>query len=1394
MPQPGIYDFLFSRSWLNPDPLLKFLLPICLVCLLMQTAPAQNYLPVARLFGVEDGLPHRQVNSVAQDRRGFIWVATNAGVARIDGLRFKIFNKADNGLRTDTIHRIMEDAAGRLWLISAKHPEWNQRNIVSVDVLDPMNGQVIPLEEYIRDKPPVPLEYFLYNGIRSAPDQPGTLFFGTQNPGGWVSWHPEKGWKRVAVPSIPNLLPLLITPEGGMIAQDCDAAFFRRTLVELDARGKVLRFFRGADGRDLSILTGGGEKSVFAMESDPAAAGASVYWEIKPGADKTRLHLSVPRNRLPQWSRSLLVEVEPGAVWLSDYEIFDRPGKILLDLLAQFPTVNNKTARAYLRDRNGGIWLANDFGLELIEIRKDHFRRFLFDENARTGSAVACRGIVQNGKNLWVNSEAPFGGLQRIDLFSGRVFPSQLLRGSCYALSPDSSGNIWSGQTGTDAPFLVKVDPVSGGILAQIPFKYSVPWSVFPVRRDQLWVGMEEGLALLDPATGQLSRPDTRNFPELDKATVLYIAPDHPGMVWLCTSRGFYKMTPSGKIVGRFWSGGQGENWLPCENLYHFYEDREGVFWLGTADKGLVRWDMKTGEKQVFSRKNGLLNDFVYAVYEDDFGHLWLPTDLGIAQFDKKNRTVRRTWLPADGVAQNEFNRISHCRGTDGTLYFGGLNGITAFHPKDFYGLSDPGPGEADASGKKLVLSDFQLFSGASGKLENQTAVLLAGGEITMQPDDRYFQLEFALLDFFSPKKVAYFYQIEGMDADWNALTEPVLRLSSLPSGSHRLKIRAQSADGLWAENELDFKLIVLPPFYLRWWFLVLVVAAILAGVWFWTKWRTAQLRRNQAFLEAEISRQTGTIRQQSEQLRKLDAAKSRFFTNITHEFRTPLTVMLGMAGQIRKEPQKHLARGIELIERNGKSLLRLVNQLLDIAKLESDSFRLQLRQSDIVPYLRYLTESVQSFAEQKNCALQFSSPLESLMMDYDPEQIKQVFVNLLSNAIKFTPAGGHIEVRATSAAGYLQVEVQDTGIGIPEYELPHIFDRFYQADNAHARQGQGTGIGLAHARELVKRMGGSISAVSVPAEGSCFTISLPVTNRSEKRDVRSENIDIMETENEAESEAVRSTNSHPLTLSPSYPLPSHRSLLLIEDNPDVVAYLKTCLESSYQLDIAENGRIGIEKALEHIPDLIISDVMMPEKDGYEVCDTLKNDERTSHIPIVLLTAKADSASRITGLRRGADAYLSKPFDPEELLVQLEMLLERQKRMIAYFSKNAATTPVEAETSEQKATYETESAFIGKVRIIIEDNFADEDFALPQLCRELNMSRSQLFRKMKALVDISPSDFIRSHRLEKARQLLETEDITVSEVAWQVGYKDVSHFSKSFQEMFGFLPSAVRRG
>lgn len=535
----------------------------------------------------------------------------------------------------------------------------------------------------------------------------------------------------------------------------------------------------------------------------------------------------------------------------------------------------------------------------------------------------------------------------------------------------------------------------------------------------------------------------------------------------------------------------------------------------------------------------------------------------------------------------------------------------------------------------------------------------------------------------------------------------------------------------------------------------------------------------------------------EAERLQELNDFKSRFFTNITHEFRTPLTVMLGMSEQLAKDEKDEPKRKqLGLIKRNGENLLHLINQLLDLAKLESSTLKMNYIQGDVLSFVKYIAESLHSLANAQNLMLLVESKQGEIIMDYDPERFLQIIHNLLSNAIKFTPSGGKVVLRVTSEGfetlptlKMLNISVTDTGAGIPPDELPHIFERFFQAKNQeHAspslsgRVGVGSGgagIGLSLTRELVKAMGGEISVESTVGVGTTFLVKLPIANKEA-----------------FVSEGV--TSSHPLTtptgllsvgLTSSHPVTAP-TILLIEDNPDVVEYLTACLKGQYQLDFAYNGQAGIEKALETVPDLIISDVMMPFKDGFEVLETLKNDERASHIPIVLLTAKADAQSRLAGLRRGADAYLSKPFYQEELLVTVANLLESRRKLQLKYQQNilAPVVDVPAEPSA-----DLEDAFLQNIRAIIEANYADDTFGLPQLCQKIGMSRSQLFRKMKALTDIAPSDLIRSHRLNKAKVLLKSGTFNVAEVAWEVGFKDPSYFSKLYQEEFGVGPSATRK-
>lgn len=547
---------------------------------------------------------------------------------------------------------------------------------------------------------------------------------------------------------------------------------------------------------------------------------------------------------------------------------------------------------------------------------------------------------------------------------------------------------------------------------------------------------------------------------------------------------------------------------------------------------------------------------------------------------------------------------------------------------------------------------------------------------------------------------------------------------------------------------------------------------------------------------EVEISRRAAMARELeriNEQLRDLDAMKSHFFTNISHEFRTPLTVISGMADQLQENPDRWFSQGIRMIKRSSASLLDLVNQILDLAKLESGNLQLRMVQGNVVQYLTYILESFHALAEQKNIQLEFHSGKTDLMMDYDPERLLRIVSNLLSNAVKYTPEGGKVTLAVESrqgtdpqyegagpaGSGHLLITVSDSGIGIPEEQLPYIFDRFYQVLPADGGDNRGTGIGLSLTRELIHLMNGRITVNSAIGQGTTFQIQLPIHREAKETATLPDRIPV-------EPAPLSESLSHDPLL-PDDTLTGNRpSLLIVEDNPDIAEYLRACLESQYELLIARDGQAGIELAIEEVPDLIISDVMMPRKDGFELCRTLKTDERTSHIPVVLLTAKADQESKIEGLTRGADAYLTKPFNKQELMVRLEQLLALRRKLQERYKNLEAFTPSEDEAIQQ------EDAFLKKVRREVEENIDNENMSISSLSRAIGVSRSQLHNKISALTGRSPSVFVRTIRLYKAKELLKNSDLNISQIAFEVGFRDPAYFSRTFSEEFGLSPKEMR--
>ncbi|MCB9297947.1 MAG: response regulator [Lewinellaceae bacterium] len=1163
---------------------------------------AQEYIARVEYFGVEDGLSHRQVNAIFQDSRGYMWMGTLNGLNRFDGYSFRSYTKEKDGLPFNEILAIAEDADGWLWL-SGKRGE-------GIYLFHPDRGEGRSLAAQFGQTGPEFASDTFISYIVQAPD--GAVWLSALGAGRLYRYHPADGIRAIPVQGVQNIQPVYFASDKTIWALTENGIPLR-----LNPTGEVLQRL---DQIRQGSIWGISENGILGYQRTDEPKRDCYYFDTE----------GVPVSYRP-WGFASVQGAFPSPIFPFDtsgtFVIYDRlmdaRGNELARWAFEHHGPNNFFWRCFYKDRAGRYWLGDDFGCYMLQLKKNRFQHFFHRKGAEPGQGKAVRGILATAGQLYANLED--NGLFGIDFQSGqsRLIASAGPGRGVGGLALAKSGSLWSGAENE----LVRIGPARPAMeRMEVPFN---SWAFCEDERGIMWIGTsDKGLFTLAPGAA-VPEPFTRynGFDGLSSAFVLYIRQDESGTLWACTNNGFYKIDPDKGVLARYWSGGEGPYFLPADNFLHFYTDNGGTFWFATAN-GLLRagsksrdggslepvWDERTGK--VFDRAFGLPNDFIYAVYEDRQSKLWMPTDMGIIRMDKKTEAVK-TYFVSDGITHNEFNRGAHFRDEKGHLYFGGLNGITAFDPKE---LNEQLDARADVP---LVLTAFQQMDGRSGRIMDRTKELLDTRQIVLRPGDRFFNLELALLSFEEPTLIQYAWKMEGLDKDWNYQNERQLNIAGLPYGSYTLLLKAKAADGQWSNNELAFNIRVLRPWYLQRWFLalsiLLTISSVLAYIWL----RNRQLIREQKKLQTLVARATEQIEQdkqiiakQAEGLRRLDKVKSNFFINTSHELRTPLTVILGMTEKLLSEGGDAASGPLQLIRRNGRSLLDLVNQLLDLAKAENNQLKTNLVQGDMANYVRYIAESFHSMANHRNVILRSETRLPGLVMDFDPEKIRQILSNLISNALKFTPSGGEIVLCLDKAESdgvrFMILEVSNTGEGIAPEDLPRIFDRFYQAEH-NANKAGGTGIGLALTRELVKLLGGSISATSELGKGAAFSVRLPISNSSALWD--------MDSEWQAGRGEQLLPETYNLLLPDSPPPETGDSLLIIEDNPDVSAFLRLCLQGHYTLHFADNGRAGIGLALEIVPDLILSDVMMPEKDGFEVVETLKKDERTSHIPIVLLTA-----------------------------------------------------------------------------------------------------------------------------------------------------------------------------
>ncbi len=1347
---------------------LKFLLIVVIICRLPSPTAAQSHYTY-ELINEETRASFGAVHNLYQDSLGRLWLGHyGKGLEIFDGFRIQPV-EAGVDYSFAVQQQVFEAARGKLYLNSAKQ----------IYVFDPLQHRVtdsIPVEgratlDYIEVEETTGHIWGI-SPLSQDPDDRRRryqLYFSSG----------ADSLKRMALPTLQTYgEPVVKTFSGGCIVKDTAG------LALLDASGRVQRQLR-LPASELALMT----NKTLDMDQQNRLWG---YRELLPSRDLMVFYVD-----LTDWSVHDFLQIPYlQVVSKSAIEEFNyRKGEDLGP--ARFDLIRFVDHQLYLAGDVNFIQVDVHTGQQLrinqyILQQKPGIGEFRYVQDMLVDRAGLLFVAMQSGLGKWMHQPDAFHIIPRI---STRGFAEDE-QGRIYGAN---GFKVYGPRTGISR-YEPRKDTAAWLELPFFPYWYSVVYRAgrlyFDLKALDWETGAFESFKNI-PYSGNTRSAGTTNHllvgtqiwtagwgddqiniydlqslafqksipvPALEGTLVdlndMYLRPSDQ-TVWLGTfGQGVFVFSREGELLHHLSIKPDSKVVLPNNIVSSFYEDQQQNMWLGHS----------SGISMVYPGFSGVQHFSIdasrpdyYIVYgilpEDQDRFLWLSTNHGIFRFDQLTELFMD--FPLNPMVMDvEYNRTSYLRAQDGRLYFGGTDMKSknvAFYPKEVieYYL-DEEKGKAP-----IFISQFSRYDGRTGQLTVHNQGVGTIKEIVLQPGDRYFTMEFLLGDLRSPESHYYSYYLERYENDWN---EPgrhnnLVKYENLPPGKYTLKMRAALMRDHLPLNEYEVKVTVLPYWYQTWPAKVLFGLLLAGGIY-------------QVF-RFGLKRQME--QREALRLRELDQFKTKLYNNITHEFRTPLTLIQGMNHQIHGFQKER-----DLIQRNTDSLLRLVNQMLDLSKLDAGNLQLRKTKGNMIAYIKYLADSFYSLALDKNITLETQYATPEVIMDFDEEKMQYVFYNLLSNAIKFTPAGGNVALKVNTSGDALVIEVADTGKGIPEAAIPHIFDRFYQVQDHTGEQG-GTGIGLALTKELIEMIGGSIQVKSLLGKGSIFTVSIPIVNDKA---------------------------TPPGTLSPEKPLtpakaeappayeraeePDQPEILIIEDTRAVADYLRLLLAQDYNVRFAADGQAGIDQALEYIPDLIITDVMMPEKDGFQVCQELKQDERTSHIPIIMLTAKADMESKIKGLEFGADAYLSKPFEKQELLVRLRKLLELRALLQAKYQSYTSSQSIPPPTADIAPEADREKEFLQKLILAIEERLSDADLTVPELSRQLAMSDTQLYRKLKAITGKTPSQFVRTVRLQKAMALLKNSGLNVSEIAYEVGFTSPQYFSRMFKEEFGFPPSELR--
>ncbi|MDO6596397.1 ATP-binding protein [Oceanihabitans sp. 2_MG-2023] len=1282
-------------------------------------------------------MPQETILCLTQDQKGFYWLGTSDGIVRFDGHDFYIPQPDTNsGL----------DIAGyRIGAILAKDKNiyigTGQNGLVVYNINEESTTQLLDPDSNctrIIKHDSIILAAFYNKGVAVITSGKSKFIpFNIENP------------KEITGLSILNNTVYLSTKNGDIYSFSSNNILENETI-------KLNKIAKTNDPiTNIEIL----DQRLFVYTTNGILTLNSTNNTVKkiPSSDSS-ISLDLNINTIKKINNIYYIGSNNGLItaYLVD-EKFQIINQYKANKKDNLNTVSFDNIYALHADNKGNL-IIGSFNLEMTSTTKDEV--FKNPTNLFNVNDPSVFAVIDTKNYLFTATSSGLVISDNKDLSKFKTFPSYRARG----FVKDHLNNLWIA-TGKGA-FIINLDTINleNPNFIELPSKTGnashLPSnnirSIYKDSANTIWVtsysdGFSKFIGNVKNNSFEFINYNTDQFPS--RLTISMIE-DSYGMYWMTTQKGLSSFNfNSGNL--NLLKNYDESNGLATRGVLSAFEDSSKTLWIATR-KGLSKYNRKRDEFTSFGKRDGLSNTFIYNINEDDLGNLWLSTNGGLFRFNKSTKEFTN-YNPKDGVQSTEFNLGAVYKNkNNGFLYFGGINGVNIFDPKQIYKLDK----EGQLNFTQLKIKDKTVSPNESSVISSS---IINAKHIELNHNDFPINLSFSGLDFRPNSNIKYVYKLLPDDTDWNALDyKNYIQFISLAPKKYTLQIQGKSRNDLWQKQPLQLTINVNPPWY-KSNLAYLTYLLFFLGIVY-------------AFYKLSLQRQIAG--QESIRLQELDSLKSRFITNITHEFRTPLTIILGYLDNLKEQflEKDDVTTSLNTIEQNSNSLLNLVNQMLDLAKLEKGQLNINLIQNDIVAFSSHITNSFLSIAKDKQIKLNFNSNPEKIIMDFDAEKMRQILTNLISNALKFSPEDSELKIHINKLKNStLQILIMDEGYGIPEEELPLIFDRFFQVENNEHKISQGTGIGLALTKELVELFKGSISVKSTLGTGTTFTITLPITNNVEEKSIELNNKQL-------------SIGTVVPQLNDIIVNDDSNTVLIIEDNVDMARYIASCLQPDYKVSFAKNGKEGLKLAETTIPDVVVTDVMMPIMDGFELTQKLQANTKTNHIPIIMLTSKAMQEDKLEGITSGVDAYLTKPFQKEELRLRMKMLITKRKQL----QKTYSIPTILEQKEEQPKPIDKNIIFLNKAIESVHKHLDNSNFGAAELAKFMLMSDSQLYRKLKAISNTSTAIFIRKVRLEKAKELLKTSNLTVSEIAYASGFNDPNWFSKAFKEEFHKSPTSFR--